>query len=50
MLPAIIPEARIFTYNWNANYYDEAAVQSLLNHADGLLLDLDLYQKLNQVC
>jgi hypothetical protein len=37
MLPAAIPEARIFTYDWNANYFENAPVQMLLGHADNLL-------------
>ncbi|SCN81971.1 uncharacterized protein FFE2_04877 [Fusarium fujikuroi] len=37
MLPATVPEARIFTYDWNANYFQDAPVQTLLSHADTLL-------------
>jgi hypothetical protein len=37
MLPAIAPEAMIFTYDWDANYAKDAPVQSLLGHADNLL-------------
>ncbi|RDW64629.1 hypothetical protein BP6252_10280 [Coleophoma cylindrospora] len=37
MLPAAIPEARIFTYDWNANYFKDAPVTRLLGHADTLL-------------
>ena len=37
MLPAHIPEARIFTYDWNANYFEDAPVQTLFGHADVLL-------------
>ncbi|KAK3352633.1 hypothetical protein B0T25DRAFT_189556 [Lasiosphaeria hispida] len=37
MLPAALPKARIFTYNWNANYFEDAPVQTLLGHADTLL-------------
>ncbi|KAK4232893.1 hypothetical protein C8A03DRAFT_39449, partial [Achaetomium macrosporum] len=37
MLPAALPEARIFTYDWNANYFGDAPVQTLLGHADVLL-------------
>jgi hypothetical protein len=37
MLPAALPEARIFTYDWNANYAEGAPVQTLLGHADTLL-------------
>ncbi|KAJ2978093.1 hypothetical protein NUW58_g7604 [Xylaria curta] len=37
MLPAAIPKARIFTYDWNANYFENAPVQTLLGHASNLL-------------
>ncbi|KAI1506280.1 hypothetical protein F5X99DRAFT_129304 [Biscogniauxia marginata] len=37
MLPAAIPEARIYTYDWNAHVFDHAPVQTLLGHADNLL-------------
>ncbi|KAI1159455.1 hypothetical protein F5B18DRAFT_636937 [Nemania serpens] len=37
MLPAVVPEARIFTYDWNANYFENAPVQTLLSHAENLL-------------
>ncbi|KAK4205172.1 putative kinesin light chain [Triangularia verruculosa] len=37
MLPAALPEACIFTYDWNANYFEDAPVQTLLGHADMLL-------------
>ncbi|KAK4162839.1 putative kinesin light chain [Cladorrhinum sp. PSN259] len=37
MLPAALPTARIFTYDWNANYFADAPVQTLLGHADTLL-------------
>ncbi|KAK0623518.1 hypothetical protein B0T14DRAFT_425965 [Immersiella caudata] len=37
MLPAALPKARIFTYDWNANYFADAPVQTLLGHADTLL-------------
>lgn len=37
MLPAAVPEATIFTYDWNANYFEDAPVQTLLGHADALL-------------
>nr|CDP26075.1 Putative kinesin light chain [Podospora anserina S mat+] len=37
MLPAALPEARIFTYDWNANLLKDAPVQTLLGHADTLL-------------
>lgn len=37
MLPDIIPEVRVFTYDYNANYHAEAPVETLLGHADTLL-------------
>jgi hypothetical protein len=37
MLPAHVPEARIFTYDWNANCFENAPVETLLGHADALL-------------
>ncbi|KAI0887873.1 uncharacterized protein GGS22DRAFT_90148 [Annulohypoxylon maeteangense] len=37
MLPAAIPSARVYTYDWNAKVFDNAPVQTLLNHADNLL-------------
>ena len=37
MLPAAVPGASIFTFDWNANYFEDAPVQTLLGHADSLL-------------
>ncbi|XDG02549.1 hypothetical protein ABKA04_002164 [Annulohypoxylon sp. FPYF3050] len=37
MLQAAVPQARIYTYNWNAKVFDDAPVQALLGHADTLL-------------
>ncbi|KAK7967596.1 uncharacterized protein PG986_001873 [Apiospora aurea] len=37
ILPAAIPEARIYTYDWNAKVFDHAPVQTLLGHADNSL-------------
>ncbi|KAK8048191.1 hypothetical protein PG994_009921 [Apiospora phragmitis] len=37
MLSAAIPEARIYTYDWNARVFYYAPVQTLLGHADNLL-------------
>jgi len=37
MLPSVIPAARIFSYNWNANTFSDAAVDDLLGHANALL-------------
>lgn len=42
MLPAKIPNARIFTYDWNANFDQNASTQGLLGHADGLLEKLHM--------
>ncbi|KAG8413006.1 hypothetical protein J3458_013427 [Metarhizium acridum] len=45
MLPSTISTARIFTYDWNANFDREAATESLLGHADGLLLQLQMQRE-----
>jgi len=37
MLPAAVPDASIFTYDWNANCFEDAPVQTLLGYADTLL-------------
>ncbi|KAI1468500.1 uncharacterized protein F4812DRAFT_371404 [Daldinia caldariorum] len=37
MLPAAAPEARVYTYDWNAKVFNNAPVQTLLGHADSLL-------------
>jgi len=37
MLPASAREATIYVYNWNARYFENAPVQTLLGHADTLL-------------
>lgn len=37
MLPHRVPEADIFTFDYNAKYHDEAPVQTLLGHAQNLL-------------
>ena len=51
MLPAAIPEATIFTYDWDANYFANAPVQTLLGHADNLLglIDAELKLKLRSI-
>ncbi len=41
MLPNVIPEARVFTYDYNANYHVDAPVETLLGHADTLLKLID---------
>lgn len=40
MLPSIIPNARIFTFDWNANLDSDAADEDLLGFADSLLDEL----------
>ncbi|KAH7370292.1 armadillo-type protein [Rhexocercosporidium sp. MPI-PUGE-AT-0058] len=42
MLPSVISNARIFTYDWNANFDKYAAAQGLLGHADELLEKLHI--------
>ncbi|RMZ85744.1 hypothetical protein DV737_g411, partial [Chaetothyriales sp. CBS 132003] len=37
MLPAMVSNARIFTYDWDANYFNDAPVETLLGHGDTLL-------------
>jgi hypothetical protein len=37
MLPKSIPNARIYTYDWNANTHAEASVDNLRGHANVLL-------------
>jgi hypothetical protein len=37
MLPRVIPNARIFTYDWNAGFDRSPATDILLGHADALL-------------
>ncbi len=37
MLPKAVPEARIFTYDWDANFFQHAPVKTLLGHGDTLL-------------
>lgn len=39
MLPAAVPEATIYTYDWNASFLGDAPVVTLQGHAD-MLLDL----------
>jgi len=40
MLPVAVPNARIFTYNWHAEFFKDAVDLTLSNHAEGLLLDI----------
>ncbi|KAF5563845.1 ankyrin repeat [Fusarium napiforme] len=37
MLPAKMPQARVLTYDWNANYDKMASQETMRNHADTLL-------------
>jgi hypothetical protein len=37
MLPSAVPEARIYTYDWDSNCAQDASVNTLLGHADNLL-------------
>ena len=37
MLPSKLPEAKVWTYDWNANYHHHAPVNTLLGHGDTLL-------------
>lgn len=37
MLPAAVPEARIFTYNWDANYYRDGNSADLNDHGRSLI-------------
>ena len=48
MLPSVIPEARIFTFDWNAKFNKNAPVDSILNKAKDLLAQLN-HQRLT-VC
>lgn len=49
MLPSVIPDARIFTYDWNANYDHNSSADILLGHADGLLERLYI-ERFNVMC
>ncbi|KAK7749758.1 hypothetical protein SLS53_000337, partial [Cytospora paraplurivora] len=37
MLPAAVPRAAVYTYDWDARSFGNAPVQTLLGHADNLL-------------
>jgi hypothetical protein len=37
ILPAAVPKARIFTYDWDANCFKDAPVESFFGHATTLL-------------
>ncbi|CAG9986691.1 unnamed protein product [Clonostachys byssicola] len=40
MLPAAIPNSRIFTYEWNSGFDQNAAMKNMAEHADELLRQL----------
>ncbi|CAH0039537.1 unnamed protein product [Clonostachys rhizophaga] len=40
MLPAVIPNSRIFTYEWNSGFDQNAAMKNMAEHADELLRQL----------
>lgn len=44
MLPSVIPNARIFTYDWNANFDYNPSADILLGHADALLDRLHIHR------
>lgn len=41
MLPRAVPNARIYTYDWDAACFDDAPVQTLHGHASKLLAHID---------
>ncbi|KAF1990458.1 NACHT-domain-containing protein [Aulographum hederae CBS 113979] len=47
MLPSVIPNARIFTYDWNANTFKGAAEDNLPGHATAFLDKLKQKRHLN---
>jgi len=51
MLPGYIPEARILTYDWNANYDKEASVATLKDQGARLLdmISADRRQKVHSL-
>ncbi|KAI0855015.1 ARM repeat-containing protein [Xylaria cubensis] len=48
MLPSVIKNARISTYDWNANYDHDSPDDTLLGHADGLLESLRIQRSENE--
>ncbi|CAI6089264.1 unnamed protein product [Clonostachys chloroleuca] len=40
MLPAVVPRSRIFTYEWNSGFDQNAAIKNMAEHADELLRHL----------
>ena len=47
MLPSKIPQARVLTYDWNANYAEDASADRFLGHANALLHRLQLDRRVN---
>ncbi|KAK3348603.1 hypothetical protein B0T25DRAFT_623733 [Lasiosphaeria hispida] len=45
MLPATVPNARIFTYNWRAEFSKDAVELTLRDHAEAFLLDLRAFRE-----
>ena len=42
MLPAVVPTARIFTYDWDANYFRDTPVETLLGPCETMpILELE---------
>ncbi|KAJ3558196.1 hypothetical protein NPX13_g9759 [Xylaria arbuscula] len=48
MLPSKIPQARILTYDWNANYAEDASADRFLGHAEVLLNRLQQNRRDNE--
>ncbi|KAI1357119.1 hypothetical protein F5Y08DRAFT_347314, partial [Xylaria arbuscula] len=48
MLPSVVPEARILTYDWNANYTKDASKDRFLGHAEVLLNRLQQNRRDNE--
>ncbi|KAI1357149.1 hypothetical protein F5Y08DRAFT_324892 [Xylaria arbuscula] len=48
MLPSKIPQARILTYDWNANYAEDASADRFQGHANALLNRLQQNRRDNE--
>ncbi|KAI8623482.1 ARM repeat-containing protein [Xylariaceae sp. FL1651] len=48
MLPSVVPKARILTYDWNANYAENASGDRFLGHAEALLNRLQQNRRANE--
>jgi hypothetical protein len=44
-LPTALPKARIFTYGYNANIFDDQVVSRVEDHADGLLAGMLTFRR-----